>query len=79
MLSAASLVAAVCFTGCGKKSNDPALTPADVKVTGVTVAPTTLSLNVGGSETLTATIAPETATNKTVTWSSDKTDIATVN
>ena len=31
-----------------------------------------------GSETLTATVAPDNATNKKVTWKSDKPEIATV-
>ena len=49
-----------------------------VAVTGITLNKTTLSLEEGGKETLTATVLPATATNKTVTWSSDKTDVATV-
>ena len=49
-----------------------------VSVTGVTLDKTTLSLVEGGSETLTATVAPDDATNKNVTWSSDNTDVATV-
>jgi len=47
-------------------------------VTGVTIAPTTLNLNVGNSSTLTATIAPTNASNKNVTWASSNTNIATV-
>ena len=49
-----------------------------VAVTGVSLNKTSLSLSVGNSETLTATVAPSNATNKTVTWSSNKTNIATV-
>ena len=49
-----------------------------VAVTGITLDKTTLSLEEGDEETLTATVLPENATNKTVTWSSDKTDVATV-
>ena len=47
-------------------------------VTGVTLNKTTLSLTVGTSETLKATIAPSTATNKNVTWTSSNTSVATV-
>lgn len=39
---------------------------------------TTLSLEVGGSETLTATVAPADATDKSVTYSSEDSTIATV-
>ncbi len=49
-----------------------------VAVTGVTLNKATLALAVGGSETLTATVAPATATVKTVTWASDNTAVATV-
>lgn len=42
---------------------------ATVAVTGVTLNKTSLSLTVGDSETLTATVAPSDATNKNVTWS----------
>ncbi|MEW6709160.1 MAG: Ig-like domain-containing protein [Candidatus Riflebacteria bacterium] len=49
-----------------------------VAVTGVTLNKATLALAVGGSETLTATVAPTTATVKTVTWASDNTAVATV-
>ncbi|MEJ5266164.1 MAG: Ig-like domain-containing protein, partial [Bacteroidales bacterium] len=40
-----------------------------VPVTGVTVSPTTLSLTVGQTATLTATVSPANATNKSVSWS----------
>ena len=56
---------------CGKHKPE---TP----VTGVTLNKNTLTLEIGGTTTLTATVAPENATDKTVTWESDKTNIATV-
>ncbi len=50
-----------------------------VSITGVTLEPATLEVTVGDADVkLTATVAPENATNKTVSWSSDKTDVATV-
>ena len=49
-----------------------------VPVTGVTLDQTELSLFDGDTETLTATVAPNDATNKNVTWESDDEDIATV-
>ena len=52
--------------------------PATVSVTGVNLNKTSLSLTVGGTDTLTATVEPETATDKTVTWESSDSDVATV-
>ena len=49
-----------------------------VAVTGVTMSPTSLSLVVGETSTLTATVKPDNATDKTVKWSSNKTGVATV-
>ena len=51
---------------------------AAIAVTGVTLSPASLSLEVGQTDGLTATVAPATATNKAVTWSSSNTAIATV-
>ena len=50
----------------------------EVKVTGVTLNKTTLTLETGASETLTATIAPADATNQKVSWKSSKEAVATV-
>ena len=47
-------------------------------VTGVTLNKSTTELIVDQSETLTATVKPDNATNKTVTWESSNTDVATV-
>ena len=49
-----------------------------VPVQSVTLSKTELSLNVGESATLTATVLPENADNKAVTWSSGNTTVATV-
>lgn len=49
-----------------------------VSVTEITLNKTELALNEGGSETLVATVKPNNATDKTVTWSSSNTAIATV-
>lgn len=53
-------------------------TPAAIPVSSVTLSKTTLRLNVGESATLTATISPSNATNKTVTWSVSPSGYATV-
>ena len=51
---------------------------ATVPVTGVTLNKTSTSLYVGDTETLTATVEPSDATNKTVTWTSSNPSVATV-
>ena len=49
-----------------------------VSVTDITLNKTSATLNVGGTETLTATVAPSNATNKTVTWTSSNSSVASV-
>ena len=49
-----------------------------VSVTGVTLDQAELSLYTGESKTLNATVQPDSATNKNVTWSSDNEAVATV-
>ena len=49
-----------------------------VSVTEVTLDKTELTLTEGETETLTATVKPDNADNRKVTWSSDKTEVATV-
>lgn len=53
--------------------------PPTVSVTSVTLDKTSLTLDVGGSDTLTATVKPDNATNKAVTWSTSNKNVATVN
>lgn len=52
--------------------------PVVVPVTGVTLNETTASLKVGGTKTLSATVNPTSATDKTVTWSSSDATVAKV-
>lgn len=55
------------------------LHPVDPQLpTGVSLNKTTLDLEVGGTETLTATVTPLDAENKTVTWTSSDPAVATV-
>ena len=49
-----------------------------VAVESVTLDQNTLSLEVGKTGTLTATVAPDDATDKTVTWTTDDAEVATV-
>ena len=51
---------------------------ANVPVTSVTLDKTSLTLDVGGSDTLTATVKPDDASNKAVTWSTSNEKVATV-
>ena len=60
---------------CGNASFEVNVT---VPVTGITLDRTTASLVEGEQLTLTATVSPDNATDKAVTWSSSATNIATV-
>jgi uncharacterized protein YjdB len=53
-------------------------TTAPVAVTGVSMSPTSASLSVNGTVQLTATVAPSTATNKNVSWTTSNANVATV-
>jgi hypothetical protein len=67
LLTIAVLLMAV-LTSCNK----------DVAVTGVKLDETSLTLGVGESKTLIATVLPEKATNKLVTWTSSNILVASV-
>ena len=54
------------------------VTAAEVAVESVTLDQSSLELIAGKEATLTATVKPESATDKTVTWTSDKLEIAAV-
>ena len=70
--------------GCGTEepiptpTPDPTPKPTTVPVTGVSLDKTVLSLVEGASEALTATVSPENASNKSISWKSSATDVATV-
>lgn len=49
-----------------------------VPVTGVTLDTNAITLEIDGTQKLVATVAPSNATNKKVTWKSDKPEIATI-
>ena len=55
---------------------EPAVTVVDVE--SVTLNKTETTLEIGGTETLTATVLPENATDKTVTWETSNAEVATV-
>ena len=70
------LITAIAIVACGKGDED---VNKVVAVNSVAINPTgPITLAIGDEVTLTATIAPENATNKQVTWSSDNSSVATV-
>ena len=66
------LVSGLVFVSCGDKKKDP------VKVTDVKLSKATLLMKVGDEVPLTATIIPDDAAEKAVTWESNNEDVATV-
>ncbi len=69
-----SIIAALVASLGSCKKEDPV-----VEVTGISLNQSSLSIARGGSTSLTATVSPSNATDKTVTWSSSNSSIATVN
>jgi hypothetical protein len=68
------ILVALLITGCSAPT-----TPMPVAVTGVTLDQATMTLTAGGATgTLVATVTPADATNKSVTWSSSASIVATV-
>ena len=65
-------LAVLSMVACGPKENPV------VAVTGVSLSQTSVSLEVGGSVSLTATVSPSDATDKTVTWTSSNSGVASV-
>lgn len=53
-------------------------TPTTVAVSSVSLSKTSITLTEGDKETLTATVLPNNATDKTVEWSSSNTSVASV-
>jgi uncharacterized protein YjdB len=65
-------------TNDGAKTATCAVTVNPTAVTGVSLNKQAIILGISDTETLTATVAPSAATDKTVTWSSNAEAIATV-
>jgi len=73
------LLLLVALTGLALASGCKKDDPKPVAVSGVTLNKSILPLMAGGTETLTATVTPDDAANKAVTWSSNNAAVATVN
>ena len=65
-------------TTCNVCGYERTVTPETVPVSQITLNKAETSISVGNSETLTATVAPENAANKALTWASSDEDVATV-
>lgn len=64
--------------GESDKVDVPQFKTKPIAVTGITLDKTTLDLNVGDTDTIKPTVAPSTATDKTVTFASSNRAIASV-
>ena len=53
--------------------------PAEIAVEGISLDKSELTVEIGGTATLTATVTPASATDKEVTWSIDHSEVASVN
>ena len=65
-------------TTCNVCGYERTVTPETVPVSQITLNKAETSISVGNSEKLTATVAPENATIKALTWASSDEDVATV-
>ena len=65
-------------TTCNVCGYERTVTPEIVPVSQITLNKAEISISVGNSETLTATVAPENAANKALTWASSDEDVAIV-
>lgn len=67
-----AVAAALILASCKETDSDK------VKVSGLVLTPSSLSLEVGETQTLSVTVLPEDASNKSVTWKSSDSKIASV-
>ncbi len=65
--------------GSGKKDYITVTVTAPVSVTGISICPTNLTMNVGDTDYIYETVYPQNATNQTVTWCSSDDSVAEVN
>ena len=73
-LLAAAILSMASFWSCKKNE-----LPDSIAVIGVSLDKTSITITVGSTETIKATIEPEDADNQNITWTSDNPEVATVN
>lgn len=74
-----SIILAATTQSCDKTENEPDNhKPGTTEVTSVTISETSIELEVGANKTLTATVSPNNATFKNITWTSSNQNVATV-
>lgn len=71
------LIVPLLAAGCKPEKIEPTPVPT-VSVTSVSVSPLSAELTVGESVQLSATVSPDDASNKTITWSSSSSAVASV-
>lgn len=77
LVTTIALIACSCGGGGEDKPNGP-ITPANVAVTSVSLSKTSAELIIGNTLQLTATVSPSNASDKTITWSSSSSTVASV-
>ncbi len=77
-ITAVSLGEATITAKCGTATATCKVTVVATSATGVTLDKTQVSLKAGDTSKLTATVSPETTTDKTVNWTSSNPQVATV-
>ncbi|MFY0601568.1 MAG: Ig-like domain-containing protein [Cyclobacteriaceae bacterium] len=66
------------FSTAPGRSEEGPTGPDPIAVTGISVSPTSVSLNIGQTATISPNVLPANASNKTVTWTSSNTTVAAV-
>ncbi|MDE6562582.1 MAG: Ig-like domain-containing protein, partial [Muribaculaceae bacterium] len=78
MVTAVSLGEATITAACGQVTATCKVTVVPTPVESITLSATSLDLIAGETAALTATVTPEDATDKTITWTSDNEEVASV-
>ena len=74
------IISTIFVYSCSKSGTEPEKKPVPgfIAVKSVYLNKSVLELNIGDNTTLTATLTPENATNKNITWKSSNTSVVTV-